>query len=108
MYQICTRTTVNNGHLRIMADSRKVSVSREDSGLSGVPELATIILITRRSQVQILPPPPSGRPGHIEFPGLRRSGFETATGDVQRLLSSRLVDQEFSEERAVDVYRCQS
>ena len=30
-------------------------------------------LITRRSQVQILPPPPIGRPGNSVFPGLLRS-----------------------------------
>ena len=29
-------------------------------------------LITRRSQVQILPPPPPRRPGNSTFPGLRR------------------------------------
>jgi len=31
------------------------------------------LLITRRSQVQILPPPPTARPGNSTFPGLLRS-----------------------------------
>jgi hypothetical protein len=59
MYQICTNTAVSNGHLRTITDSRKVILNRQDAGLPGRPDLATIILITRRSQVQILPPPPT-------------------------------------------------
>ena len=62
MYQICTNTTVNNGHLRIRASGRRVVLARDNTGLPGVLDFATILLITRRSQVQILPPPPSKEP----------------------------------------------
>ena len=40
---------------------------------AGTASGMAIMLITRRSQVQILPPPPNERPGDKRFPGLRRA-----------------------------------
>ena len=56
-------------------------------------EIGGVALITRRSQVQILPPPPTRRPGNTAFPGLCRSGGATLSrgrGMAQRELAERV------------------
>ncbi len=53
----CTKTAVNRGDQRGVPVGA-TSVSRGNARLAGHLESATISLITRRSQVQILPPPP--------------------------------------------------
>jgi hypothetical protein len=53
MYQTCTSTPVNSGELRGLT-------------VTQIP----VALITRRSQVQILPPPLERRPGNRGFPGI--------------------------------------
>ena len=55
MYQPCTSTTVNAGEQRALTVTRKRRVNRPKVALPGMGET---FLITRRSQVQILPPPP--------------------------------------------------
>jgi len=58
--------------------------------------LKTVSLITRRSQVQILPPPPSERPGNSTFPGLCRCWLREAIYRVvYRPNWLRLVDLQF-------------
>ncbi len=57
MYQPCTSTTVNHGERRGLHACSKPVLTWQNTRLPGPPESATISLITRRSQVQILPPP---------------------------------------------------
>jgi hypothetical protein len=66
MYQICTSTTVNTGEHRGLTVTRKRVVSRANVALPGTAETTGGGLITRRSQVQILPPPRK-RPGQRLF-----------------------------------------
>ena len=70
MYQRCTSTTVNSGQQRAVTVTRKPTVSRPIAALPGTGETFGPGLITRRSQVQILPPPPRG-PG--QTPRLTRA-----------------------------------
>jgi hypothetical protein len=72
MYQPCTSTAVNHGELRGLAADLRRALSRADAPLPGVLEAPTISLITRRSQVQILPPPPTEIPGQRPFSRDRR------------------------------------
>ena len=58
-------------------------------------------LITRRSQVQILPPPPTGRPGHHRCPGLLRSSAGPRSGRLSTLC------QHSPDDRAARSPRCQ-
>ena len=60
MYQICTNTTAT-GYERSATDTRKVAVTCANDDLPGPLRMTVNGLITRRSQVQILPPPPSAR-----------------------------------------------
>jgi hypothetical protein len=62
MYQPCTSTTVNLGEQRGVTVTRKRVVISPNAALPGSAETLGPGLITRRSQVQILPPPPK-RPG---------------------------------------------
>ena len=77
MYQPCTSAAVNSG------EQRAVTVTQKSAVIS--PSLSVRrTLITRRSQVQILPPPPIG-PGHGTCPDQGRfaSGWSstvTSTG----------------------------
>ncbi len=73
MYQPCTSTTVNYGELRSLTVTRKHAASRPNDDLPGAPSSTGRGLITRRSQVQILPPPPNVRPVQRPFPD-RREG----------------------------------
>ena len=61
MYQPCTSTAVNHGEQRGLHVEPQPAPTRQNTRPPGAPETATISLITRRSQVQILPPPPSTR-----------------------------------------------
>jgi hypothetical protein len=58
VYQPCTSTAVNNGEPRVLTATRKSIVSRANPHPPGTAEFFGPGLITRRSQVQILPPPP--------------------------------------------------
>ncbi len=78
MYQICTSTTVNTGEQRGLTVTRKRVVSRANVALPGTAETTGGGLITRRSQVQILPPPPME---DQEFP-LGSPGLSTFCGSV--------------------------
>jgi len=71
MYQPCTSTAVNQGEQRALAASTERVLSRADAALPGVLQTATISLITRRSWVQIPPPPPIA-PGQRPFPEVRK------------------------------------
>ncbi len=66
MYQPCTSTAVNHGEQRSPRVLQNLSLSRPNTRLAGAPSS----LITRRSQVQILPPPFDEMPGNIGFPGI--------------------------------------
>jgi len=57
MYQPCTSTAVNHGEQRGLAADLQSALTRQNTRLPGRSETTTISLITRRSQVQILPPP---------------------------------------------------
>ena len=85
MYQPCTSTTVNSGDQRGVTVTRKPVMTSTIVDLPGKGESFGPGLITRRSQVQILPPPPFGRPGNTAFPGLLHSPARMAsTGLVYR------------------------
>ena len=101
MYQICTSTAVNNGEPRGLTVTRKPYVNRANIHLPGAPQSTGHGLITRRSQVQILPPPPTkalvdrkicqgfvasrGRSSnHSSNHVVRRSGREIAIGEEFR------------------------
>ncbi len=58
MYQVCTSTPVNSGERRELTDNRILFASSSNAALPGTAESFGPGLITRRSQVQILPPPP--------------------------------------------------
>src|SRR5215211_2567438 len=58
MYQPCTSTAVNHGEQRSPTVMRKRVVSRSKAALPGTAESFGPGLITRRSWVQIPPPPP--------------------------------------------------
>lgn len=55
MYRRCTSTAVINGERRASASAPKMALNRQNTRLPAPPETATISLITRRSQVPILP-----------------------------------------------------
>lgn len=59
MYQTCTNTTVNTGEQRGATVSWKRPVSSPITALPGTAEVFGPGLITRRSWVQIPPPPPN-------------------------------------------------
>jgi hypothetical protein len=68
MYQPCISTAVHSGQQRGVTVTRKPAVSRPIAALPGTGETFGPGLITRRSQVQILPPPPTEMPGQGRFP----------------------------------------
>ena len=57
MYQPCTSTTVDSGEQPGVTVTRNPTVTRPKAALPGTAETFGPGLITRRSQVQILPPP---------------------------------------------------
>ncbi len=73
MYQPCTSTTVNLGEQRGVTVTRKRVVISPNAALPGSAETLGPGLITRRSQVQILPPPP--RNSRSEALSVRRRGL---------------------------------
>ncbi len=74
MYQICTSTPVDGGEQRGLTDTRNSTANRSNGHL-----------VTRSSQVQILPPPRNEMPGNIEFPGVSRFRRpRSSTGFVYR------------------------
>ena len=75
MYQRCTSTTVNYGELRSLTVTRNQAVSWPEVDLPGVPSKSGRGLITRRSWVQIPPPPPCESP---RSPGLGLLTLRTA------------------------------
>ena len=103
MYQPCTRTAVNRGEQRGGTVTRKRAVSRPKEALPGTAESFGPGLITRRSQVQILPPPLDERPGHMAwaFDVVRGASPTTSTGSSKR----ELLTWCFAAEWPVDVYR---
>ena len=90
MYQPCTSTAVNHGEQRAPTVTRNPAVNRPEVALPGTAETFGPGLITRRSQVQILPPPLDERPGHTAW------AFDVVgarvTGVVYRLLAIRVAD----------------
>jgi len=83
MYQPCTSTAVNHGEQRGLAADLQSALTRQNTRLPGRS------LITRRSQVQILPPPLNEMPGNMEFPGVSRfqparSSTGSSTGRLGR------------------------
>src|SRR5215203_3580250 len=76
MYQPCTSTAVNHGEQRSPTVMRKRVVSRSKAALPGTAESFGPGLITRRSQVQILPPPPNkSRSEALSVPAGRASAI---------------------------------
>ena len=75
MYQPCTSTTVNHGEQRATAVKLFRVVSRSKAALPGTAESSGPGLITRRSQVQILPPPPMKCPETLGFRAFRIVGW---------------------------------
>jgi hypothetical protein len=85
MYQPCTSTTVNLGEQRGVTVTRKRVVISPNAALPGSAETLGPGLITRRSQVQILPPPPRSIRSEALF---RSPGRASLLGPCQRLVNT--------------------
>jgi hypothetical protein len=59
MYQTCTNTAANHGEQRTTAVNRNQPLNRPNAPLPAATQVDGKWLITRRAQVQILPPPPT-------------------------------------------------
>ena len=74
MYQRCTKPAVHNGKQRGTTGTCDRSTTVENRHLPGKMSQFGNGLITQRSQVQILPPPPSEGPGQRPGPSSRVAG----------------------------------
>jgi hypothetical protein len=86
MYQPCTSTTVYSGQQRGATVTPKPNLISPNGTSPGTHEILGPGLITRRSQVQILPPPPSERPGQTAwaFDVVEHASPASSTGSIER------------------------